>query len=38
VSLDDELIFSKTALRRHATPGEIVGIVRERIGAEIPRK
>ena len=38
VTLDDELIFSKTALGRHAEPGEIAGIVRERVGPEIPRK
>jgi hypothetical protein len=37
VTLDDELIFSKAALRRHANPGEVAGLVRERIGAEIPR-
>ena len=38
VTLDDELIFSKAALGRHAEPGEITGIVRERVGPEIPRK
>jgi hypothetical protein len=37
VSLDGELIFSKKALGRHASPGEIAGLVRERVGAEIPR-
>jgi selenoprotein W-related protein len=37
VTLDDELIFSKAALGRHAEPGEIAGIVRQRIGAEVPR-
>jgi predicted Rdx family selenoprotein len=37
VTLDEELIFSKAALRRHANPGEVAGLVRERIGAEIPR-
>jgi predicted Rdx family selenoprotein len=37
VTLDGELIFSKAALRRHAEPGEIAGLVRERIGPEIPR-
>jgi selenoprotein W-related protein len=37
VTLDGQLIFSKKALGRHAQPGEIGGIVRERIGAEIPR-
>jgi len=37
VSLDGDLIFSKKALGRHAAPGEIVDLVRQRIGAEIPR-
>jgi selenoprotein W-related protein len=32
VSLDDELIFSKAASRRHPEPGEIATLVRERIG------
>jgi len=38
VILDGDLIFSKASLGRHAQPGEIVAIVRERIGAEIPRE
>lgn len=38
VTFDDELIFSKADLGRHAEPGEIAGIVRERVGPEIPRK
>jgi selenoprotein W-related protein len=38
VTLDDELIFSKAALGRHAAAGEIAGVVRERIGPEIPRE
>jgi selenoprotein W-related protein len=37
VTLDGELIYSKASLGRHAKPGEIVEIVRERIGPEIPR-
>jgi selenoprotein W-related protein len=37
VTLDGELIFSKAALGRHAQLGEVVGLVRERIGPEIPR-
>jgi len=37
VTLDDDLIFSKTALKRHAEPGEIAGIVRERLGPEVER-
>lgn len=37
VTLDGELIFSKAALGRHAEPGEIANIVRERLGPEIIR-
>lgn len=37
VTLDDELIYSKASLGRHAKPGEIAGLVRERVGSEIPR-
>jgi selenoprotein W-related protein len=37
VTLDGELIFSKAGLGRHANPGEVAGLVRERIGPEIPR-
>ena len=37
VSLDGELIFSKAALGRHAEPGEVVGLVRDRLGPEIER-
>jgi selenoprotein W-related protein len=33
VVLDGELIFSKKALHRHAEPGEVVRLVRERLGA-----
>jgi selenoprotein W-related protein len=32
VKADDELIFSKKALRRHAEPGEVVGLIRARGG------
>jgi hypothetical protein len=35
VTLDDELIFSKAALRRHAEPGEVVALVRARLGTEV---
>ncbi len=35
VDLDGERIFSKAALGRHARPGEIAGLVRERIGPEV---
>jgi selenoprotein W-related protein len=37
VTLDGELIFSKAALKRHAEPGEVAGIVRDRLGPEIER-
>ena len=37
VTLDDELIFSKSALGRHASPGEIAKAVRDRIGTELAR-
>ena len=37
VTLDGDLIFSKAAMGRHAEPGEVAGLVRERIGPEIPR-
>ena len=37
VTLDGDLIFSKAALKRHAEPGEVAGIVRERLGPEIER-
>jgi selenoprotein W-related protein len=35
VTLDDEPIYSKKATGRHAEPGEIAGLVRERIGDEV---
>jgi selenoprotein W-related protein len=38
VTLDGELIYSKASLGRHAEPGEVAGIVRERVGPEIPRE
>lgn len=37
VTLDGDLLFSKAALGRHAEPGEIAGMVRERLGPEIDR-
>lgn len=33
--MDGELIFSKAEQRRHAEPGEVVRLVRDRIGAEV---
>lgn len=35
VTVDGELVFSKKTLKRHAEPGEVVGLVRERIGPEV---
>jgi len=35
VTLDGQLIFSKASLRRHAEPGEVAAIVRERIGPPV---
>jgi selenoprotein W-related protein len=35
VTVDDELVFSKAGLGRHAQPGEIVALVRERFGPEV---
>jgi predicted Rdx family selenoprotein len=37
VSLDDEVIFSKASLGRHAAPAEIAALVSDRLGPEIPR-
>lgn len=33
VTVDGDLVFSKNALKRHAEPGEIVGLIRERQSA-----
>lgn len=33
VTLDGELLFSKAQLDRHAEPGEVGGLLRERLGA-----
>ena len=38
VMLDDELIYSKATLGRHAQPGEIAAVVRDRLGPEIARE
>jgi selenoprotein W-related protein len=38
VTLDGELIFSKAALGRHAEPGEIAAIARDKMGPEIERE
>ena len=37
VMVNDDLIFSKkTVQKRHAAPGEILGIFREIVGPEVP--
>jgi selenoprotein W-related protein len=38
VTLDGELIFSKKGLNRHANPGEVAGLVEQKLGAPIPRE
>ena len=38
VIVDGELIFSKAALGRHAKPGEVAGLVRQKLGPEIERE
>ena len=38
VTVDDDLVFSKAQLGRHAEPGEVAAIVRERWGPEIERE
>lgn len=35
VTLDDEVVFSKKQSRRHAEPGEVAALVRERLGPEL---
>ena len=37
VTLDGDPIFSKADLGRHAEPGEVARIVREKLGPEIER-
>ncbi len=37
VTVDDELVFSKAALGRHAEPDEVKDLIRDRIGDEIVR-
>jgi selenoprotein W-related protein len=36
VRIDGELVFSKHELGRHGEPGEVLRIVRDRIGADVP--
>ena len=35
VTLDGELIYSKHATGRHANPGEVAAILRDRLGPEL---
>jgi hypothetical protein len=35
VTLDGELIYSKRQLKRHAAPGEVVGLIEARLGAPV---
>jgi selenoprotein W-related protein len=35
VSLDGELLYSKAATGRHAQPGEVTALFRERLGPEL---
>jgi hypothetical protein len=37
VTIDDELVFSKAALGRHAQRGEVLGLARTKLGPELPR-
>jgi selenoprotein W-related protein len=37
VTVDGDLVFSKATLGRHAEPGEVAGLVRDRLGPEIER-
>jgi selenoprotein W-related protein len=37
VVLDGELIFSKAERGRHAEPGEVAALIRDRLGPEVPR-
>jgi selenoprotein W-related protein len=36
VVVDGELVYSKHATGRHAEPGEVLGIFRDILGADIP--
>jgi selenoprotein W-related protein len=37
VALDGELVFSKAALGRHAEPGEVIALLRDKLGPEAGR-
>jgi selenoprotein W-related protein len=36
VRVDDDLLFSKKKAGRHAQPGEVVELFRQRIGTSVP--
>jgi selT/selW/selH-like putative selenoprotein len=36
VTLNDELIYSLWTVQRHAEPGEITALIRDRLGPEMP--
>ncbi|MCP4844165.1 MAG: hypothetical protein GY901_03555 [Actinomycetia bacterium] len=36
VVVDGELVYSKHATGRHAEPGEVLGIFRDILGADVP--
>jgi selenoprotein W-related protein len=38
VVLDGELVFSKAELGRHAEPGEVAALIRDRLGPEVSRE
>jgi len=35
VTVDGDLVFSKHEVGRHAAPGEVLALVRDRIGADV---
>ena len=37
VVVDDQLVFSKKAVGRHATPGEVMALLADHLGAPIDR-
>jgi len=36
VKVNDQLIFSKKQLGRHAEPGEVLGLFRDLVGHDVP--
>jgi selenoprotein W-related protein len=38
VTVDDQLVFSKRELKRHANPGEVAGLVEAKLGPPISRE